>query len=382
MAAPRTGPHGQARSSLLLIGVLLWAGLGACSDSADRTPALPRPIAWTVVEPVDHEITRTLSGVVRAIQRAPISFEVGGRVASVTVDIGDHFEAGDTLATLDRRTYRLTMEERESELAEARARLVEARNEYERQKELHAKGWVARAGYDTALAGLETAQSRVEIARTRAAIAAEDLEDTVLTAPYAGSVAERLAEPSQQVSPGETVFEIQGDSSGLEVVVTAPETMIDQLAPGSRHTVFLPAHRGMMLSATITEVATNASVRNAFPVTLRLDDAPETLRSGVTAEVMLSFNTDGSQTPTDRLVSIPVTGFLAASGQTSVAFVYDKVEGTVSRRDITVADISGDRALISQGLSVGEIIAMKGLPFLQDGQKVARLDTGIARYNP
>ena len=369
----------------ILLAGLTAALATACSDKTTQTDPPPRLIAWEKAQAADSAEQRKLTGVLQSAERAPISFEVGGRVASVAVEIGDTFEAGDVLASLDQRTYRLTLEERRSQLRQAKAARVEAQRDYERQQTLHGEGWVSQAGYDTALARLQTAESRVETAAARLGIAEEDMADTTLEAPYGGTVAERLIEPSQQVQPGQRVFEIRGQGGGLEVSATVPETLVDRLKKGSRHTVTLPARPDMKLQARLTEIGSEAIRRNAFPVTLTLSQAPDDLRTGMTAEITFDLNEPsaklGEDAPTGTAVTIPASAYLSGTGSRTVAFVYDPETATLTRTEITVADIRDNRAYVTQGLSPGDIVATKGLPYLEDGQKVQRLGIGVARYN-
>ena len=353
--------------------------LAGCVEQGPEPQIQPRPIAWTTVEEANAPPTRTLSGVVRAIQRAPLSFEVPGRIDSLAVEIGDSFGAGDVLGRLDPRTFELALTERLSELAEAQANLTEAESEFERQRQLFEDGWVSRAGYDRALAALETARSRVHRVEAAVEIAREDLADTLLLAPYDGVVRRRFAEPAQQMAAGQPVFDIQGNSAGLEVVVSVPETLVDQLASGSWHRVSLPADGFGVLDAVITEIGAEATANNAFPVTLVLLDTPAGVRAGMTVEVALALDATERQ---DGLIAIPVTAFLAGpEAQGQVAFVYDQETGTVARRTITVADITGEAALVANGLQPGDVVATAGLAFLVDGQPVTLLGEGPDRYN-
>jgi RND family efflux transporter MFP subunit len=341
----------------------------------------PKPIAWTKVSRFEAAETRNLPGVLRPVQEAPLSFEVAGRIETLSVEIGDSFEAGEVLATLDRRSYELALEERKGQLAEARAQLSEAQEDFERQKQLYEEGWVSKSAFDRAKSQLETARSRVDTAQARVDIAQEDLQDTRLTAPYAGTVGERHAEPSQRVNAGQTVLEIQGRDGRLEAVVSAPETIVDRLDPGSTHTVHLPAQPDLALTGEIADIATEAATRNAYTVTLHLTDAPETLRSGMTAEVDFSLRSLRGDTAEGPLMAIPATAFLAGSGNTKVAFVVDPDANVLHRREIQVVDITDGTALVSAGLDPGEIVATKGLAFLSDGQRVSRLGVGTKRFS-
>ena len=378
----------KTRWRLVLIGsiAVILAGVGGLALTAApeaepvAAPVPARPIAWAKVEAAEAAPTRAVAGLVQAAQRAPNSFEVPGRIATLTVEIGDRFARGDVLATLDPRTYALALEERLSERAEAQAVVAEAAADYDRQRRLHHDGWVSRAGYDRALAALETAESRLARAAARLAIAEEDYADTVLTAPYPGRVARRLAEPSQQVPAGEPILEIHGASGGLEVVVAVPETVVDRLALGTRHGITLPAHGRLALRGRLIEIGAEATDRNAFPVTLSVIEPPAILRAGMTAEVSLVL-TPSADGPARDLMAIPVGAFAAGHGQDHVAFVFDPPSATVRRRTITIADISGEQVLVADGLAVGEIVATAGLSFLTDGAPAALLGEGPARYN-
>lgn len=360
--------------------------VAACDDMADAGRPAPRPIAWAEVEAAAPCETLTLSGVVRPVQEAPLSFEVSGLIATIEVDIGDHFAEGDLLATLDTRTWRLERDERSSELAEARAALVEALAHYERQARLHADGWVARAGFDDAAAARDTARSRVATAEARLAIAEMNLADTELEAPYAGVVAHRHAEPSQRVVVGEPVLDVQGNSGGFEVRVAVPETVVDRVVEGSVHRIALPARRGASLEARVKDIGAEADPGSAYEVTLALDPSNARLRSGMTAEVVFTlpaldvrFTASADAGP---MVAIPITAFVAGDGDGHVAFVFDGTTRTVERRAIEVAAITNDRARIARGLQAGEIVAAKGVDFLSDGQAVTLLGSGPERYHP
>ena len=374
-------PRRCRRMAPALAAIFVLPLLAACDDGATEPVPPPRPIDWTVAEPFQPMAVRTLVGVVQSSQRAPMSFDVAGQIDHIAVEIGDRFDAGATLATLDPRNFRLTLEERQGELAENEALLREAQSDFERQRSLFRQGWVSGAGFDAAEAALGTAESRVEMQRARVALAEEDLADTVIRAPYAGRVARRPAEPSQRVAAGETVLEIQGEN-GLEIVADVPETLVDRLEIGTIHRVSFPVRPDLDVRGTLSEIGTEATSRNAFPVTLVLDAPAGSVRPGTTAEIRFELPVGSAVAASSDLVAIPVTAFLAGEGDTTVAFVYDTATGTVARHEIVIADVTGDRAVVADGLVPGDIVAARGLAFLRDGQAVLRLGVGVARYDP
>ena len=140
------------------------------------------------------------SGTVEEQNGTPLSFSVAGTVQAVHVRLGQRVAAGQLIATLDDASLR-------NSHAAAQAALKQAEDAYRRMKELHDKGslpdikWVE-------------VQSQVEQARSVEQIAAKNLRDCRLYAPYDGVIAAKNVEVGQNVVPG-----LSGLSAGDEVIV-------------------------------------------------------------------------------------------------------------------------------------------------------------------
>ncbi len=369
-----------------LVAAVFLASAG-CKDASSISASPPRPIYWAEVEASEPAVRRVLPGLVRPARHADLAFEVGGRVENVAVEVGDTFRKGDVLARLEARTLRLTRDARASAVAEAEATLREAKRQYDRKAHLHGDGWASGATYDTARAAVETARSRLENARARLALAREDLDDAVLRAPYDGAVARRMVEPAQQVSAGQIVFDIQGRGDALEISVPVPETLVMHLARGDAVSAELPALDLPPLAAVVTDIGTDAARDGTYPVTLRLDSPPKSLRAGMTAAVTVTINESAPRAadPSASL-TIPASAFLMGQGSDAVAFVVksagDRADGSgvLERRAIVLGPVTSTHATVRAGLSPGEIVAVRGLPFLRAGQPVIRLGIGANRY--
>ena len=370
-----------SRSGALVLYLVLSSLLLACGSDQEQAPPEPKPITWAIVQTAENGHTRSISGVLQTPQRAPMAFEVPGRVASVNVETGGVFERGDVLAALNDRSYSLTLAQRKAELAEARAASELSRTRFERARALRESNAISQAQYDTDAATLASDRSRVDTAQARVDIAAKDLSDTRLIAPYDGTVARRHIEPAQRVPAGETALEIQSRDDGMEVVVSAPETLINRLDRDAMHIVTLAVTPQSAMMAKITEVGTDAGDRNAYPVTLAIPEPIASARAGMTAEVTLRLVADvGDASDGQDNIEIPVTAF--AQGADRQTFVYVVNESDrLERRGVTVADISGDKALVADGLRVGEIVASQGVAFLHEGQAVTRIGVGPRQFN-
>ncbi len=335
----------------------------------------------------DPTVRRVLPGLVRPARHAAIAFEVGGRVDHVGVDVGDAFDEGFVLARLETRSLRLVRDAQASVVAEAEATLRESERQFERQADLHDDGWASGARFDAAQAAVDTARGRLDSARARLALAEEALDDAVLRAPYDGVVARRRVEPAQQVAAGQTVFDIQGQGGALEIAVPVPETLVMRLSKGDALSVDLPALAVAPLVAVVADISTDSAQDGTYPVTLRLEKPPSTLRAGMTAAVTLTLRDPASaEMARASPRTIPITAFLPGDGAQAVAFVYraadepETTSGVLERRTITLGPVTSTQALVHDGLSPGEIVATRGLPFLFAGQSVALLGIGAERY--
>ena len=83
-----------------------------------------------------------------------MAFEVPGRVADVNFETGAAFERGDVLATLEDRSYSLTLAQRKAELAEARAAQQLSSTRFKRTRALRESNAVSQAQYDNDAATL------------------------------------------------------------------------------------------------------------------------------------------------------------------------------------------------------------------------------------
>jgi len=352
----------------------------ACAPQKPEFKEAVRPIAWTQVESSNLDQVRRLSGTVKPVESANLSFQVGGKVAGVEVNLGDKVTKGQVLAQLDQRSFKLSLQSAQARLQQAQSALTEASNEYNRYKELSEQGLVSRSGFDNAKAAFESTSSSVNVAKAQYDIARKDLQDTTLTAPYNGKITKRMLEPSVQVAPGAGVFEIEGED-GLEVQVMVPETMIRDLNQGTKMVISYPALLNVKGSGVIREIGTSAQSANAYPVAVLIESDTTELRAGMTAEIDFTFEGVGRTGYRGTIIQVPVSSLAADVGQGVFVFVYDKNAQVVNKRMVQTENIIDNQVLISDGLKAGEIIATAGANYLRDGQQVTLLDAHIKRFN-
>jgi RND family efflux transporter MFP subunit len=351
---------------LALIVLPLCGLLAACEEEAPEVVEEIRAIKTITVSERGSGQLRKFPGIVEAVDTSSLSFEVAGNTREVNVNVGDQVQEGQVLATLDKTPFQISVEGAEAERGRAKAQLAEKDTDYVRQKTLFEKGWVAEAAYDQARAARDSATNQVSFTVSKLNLARRDLEKTVLTAPYKGVIANKFVDPFQEVARGEKVFEMYAEGA-MEVVVTVPENSIADIFLGLPAEITFPAERMPTLKGRVSEVGTVASEANAFPVKVALIDPPDDVLPGMTAEaaLLLDANTENVSylVPVSALAGgeEPGSGFI---------FVFDPETSTVVKTLVRGMGVRDNRVVIKEGIEAGDVIAVAGVSFLRDGQKV------------
>jgi len=374
--------------------------LGACSEEK-TVQKLVKPVSTMIIGETKTYESRVVSGVVQPSDTTQLSFEVTGKVQEVYFELGEGFEKGQPLAKLDQINYELAVKEREGQLSEAKARLLESRRDFERKSDLVKDGAVSKSQFDISKSQFETAKDQVDIAKARLGMAKEDLDDTTLKAPYKGTVAARMIEPSQRVSPNMAAFTVQG-VNGLEVSVLVPESLLSSISIGKVASIEIPAVN-MDFNAVIKEIGTAAEDASSFPVTLKINsEDTQKLKPGMSAEVTLEFDrvqefAEGFKLPVNALLAESENRHFVfkltkpetisqnnANGQEAIApeQTQNPDEFILTKAPVEIIQLFDQHAVVGGDLKEGEIIVDAGLPFLSDGLKVTPISKGVNRYNP
>jgi multidrug efflux system membrane fusion protein len=361
------------RSGVLLLLVLVSV-LAACTEQAPPPVETVRAIRTIIVtEPASGKMRR-FSGVVEAADTSSISFEVPGNVQEVNVDVGESVSRGQVLAALDERTYKLNVEAAQAAVGGAEVELADARNDLARLQRLAAqdRGAISMRSLEQAEATYNGALQNLSYNNTRLNLTKRDLERTSLLAPFDGIIAKRHVDPFQEVARGERMFDLFIEGA-MQAAISIPESEIGQVYLGLTGNISFPAISEQVHKGIVTEVSKVAGAANAFPIRIAIDaDAgSERIRPGITAEVILLLGDEQG----DKAYLIPV-GALSPGGQESGnhVFVFDPDTSSVKRTAIEDGGIRGSNIIVTSGLKAGDIIAVAGVSFLRDGQKVRLIE--------
>lgn len=376
-------PGGWSRHRFL-VGLLVVAasGLAGCRspEEADASASLPRVVDTAVAVAANGPERITLSGEVQASEHSRLSFEVGGEVRTLAVDVGDPVTSGQTLAILDETRYQLVYDQAMASEKEAAAALREARLDYQRQTDLAERGFGSEARVDGATAALESARHRHEAAVASRRIAGRDLAQTRLKAPFEGTVSERRVEPSERVAAGEPVLTLISDRQGFEVETSVPETLVGRLLSQSEQQAIIPALGPDPVPARIHQIGSQPRSANNYPLTLILTETVPGLRSGMTARVQLALTPAEPVNVDQAAVAIPLTSLVyGAGGEAHVLRVGPR--DRLQRVDLALLSTRGQAAIVSGPLAAGDRIVARGPEYVAEGDSVVILGESPERFH-
>jgi len=355
----------------VLIPVLV---LSACEDAVQETKAPPiRAVKTITITEASKTNSRQISGVVKTTNESALSFRVGGRVATVEVKAGDNVSEGQVLASLNQDDYALNLEQAQATLASARASLNEKQDALKRQQSLKEKDFVSQAAVDQAQTAYEAAKGDVNVAQVKLKSAQNDIDDTILLAPFAGKIAARQIDPFVEVSAGGAAFLLQNES-GYGVDVLMPETIVRDVSYGDVVSVRFPTLKETVVGGTVTQIGANAGAGNAFAIEIDLGSAPKGVRPGMTAQVTFNFG-EASDT---AVFLIPLSALDVRISQNpsdstkrqAGVFVVSATTSAVEKRMVNIRDIRGNELEVISGLQAGDVLVVAGVPFLTEGQTV------------
>lgn len=312
---------------------------------------------------------RKFPGTVEPVDSSSLSFEVSGLVLEIRANVGDRFEKGQVLAVLDKQPFELEVESARAYLSRAEAQFEEKESAYDRERRIQAQdaGATTQRAVDQARAAYESTRQNVTYSRAQLDLARRDVQNTELRAPVGGVVSVRHVEAFEEVSRGQPVFDVFVEGA-MEASVSIPENMIGEVRLGLEGEVRLSNRADAVYQAVVSEVGSAATSANAFPVKATITEVDEQVRPGMTAELTLPFAFE-EEGESGYLVPAQALAPGGASDDRHV-FVFDAETSTVRKTAVQSRGLVGNQAVITTGISPGDVIVVAGVPFLRDGQQV------------
>ena len=322
----------------LFAGIVMLAPIVALSEST-------LPFETTTVQIAKAPQERVFDGTVEAIHRATMSAQTAGRIAEVYFDVDDYVEAGEAIVRFTDMEQQAALASAEATLSEASALQKQSEEDFRRVEGLFDSGSSSRREYDQAIAARDAAVARVAAAHSAIATAEQQLEYTLVRAPYAGIVTERFVEVGESIAVGQPLMSGLSLES-LRVVADIPQHVAAKVRKFQTAFVLTDTDRIRAAQLTIFPFADSSS--NTFTVRIELPAGQFDLYPGMFVKAGFVVGDE------ERLLAAKS----ALIRRSEVSGVYVVNDDKVRFRQVRVGGVFGDRVEILAGLADGERIAV------------------------
>lgn len=343
-------------------------GMGGRPGFGASTEAVP-----VRVEPVrvgDFPLYYKALGTVTATNTVNVRSRVAGELVKVHFKEGQQVKAGDLLAEIDPRSYRIALQQAEGTLAQNQAQLKNAQVDLARYKGLYAEDSIAKQTLDTAEAQVGQFQGLVKTNQAQVNEARLNLEFTQIRAPISGRVGLRQLDLGNLVAANDTTaLVIITQTQPISVAFTLPETQLDTVLARYRSDASLPVEAWDRGDQKLQSTGVLGSLDN------QIDVATGTLKFKGTFQ-----NTDHALFPNqfvnvrllaDTLKQVVLAPAAAIQFGNDGTFAYVvNAENTINVRKLKVGASDGENTVIVEGLAAGERLVLEGTDRLREGTKV------------
>ncbi len=209
-------------------------------QAAQKTQVSMDLAAADLVQVKTLALTQTLviSGPIKAVNTAWVKARVPGELRSLTVREGDTVRAGQVLARIDPTESDARLRQARQQAAAAQAQVDIAQRSFDNNRALVVQGFISSTALESSQANLAVAQANYAAAQSGADLAAKALDDTVLRAPIAGQISQRLVRTGERVAVEARIVEIVDNHQlELEASLNAAESMQVKVGQTARLTL-------------------------------------------------------------------------------------------------------------------------------------------------
>ncbi|MDD3725941.1 MAG: efflux RND transporter periplasmic adaptor subunit [Candidatus Ratteibacteria bacterium] len=324
------------------------------------------PVKITQVQKGDVREVVSTSGDIQPWSKVTVFSKVTGEVEKMFVDKGQYVKKGGQIAQVDYKNNALTVKQIENQLKSARINYENLKKDYERMKELFNQKVISEKKLDDARTACESAYHQVESLEAQLGLAKIKLEDTKITSPISGLVAERFIDEGEIITeasmsksaPLVTIVEMDT----VKIVVRVGEKKISKVKKGQQVEIKVDAYPEKLFMGKVYNIApvTDTETRTT-EVEISVNNPNYLLKPGMFARANIIV------TSHKNVIVIPFDAIVEREGKKCV-FV---VEGNyVKMREITTGLQEADKIEVTSGLTENENIVIEGQNTVKDGIEV------------
>jgi RND family efflux transporter MFP subunit len=371
---------GKSKKNLtIIITVVIVLALGLFGynflSSALNSAIEVKLATATLQTPAQSSAIFTASGYVVAQRKAAVASKGTGRLIYLGVVEGDKVKKNEIIARLENSDVKALLDEAKANLELQKSGLKDASNTYERQKALFKTGSTTQASVDEAESNYKHVLASIEVAKAQVEAGEVAMENTIIRAPFDGTVLTKNADVGEIVAPlaaginSRAAVVTIADMGSLQVEADVSESNIESIKVNQECQIILDAYPSKSYPAYVAKIVPTADRTKAtVMVKIGFKNYDSRVLPEMSAKVLF-FGNESKQTSADQnpLLVIPSTSLASRNGKQVVFQVKNneavQVEVATGRQFDSFVEIKS-------GLNKGDQVIDNVTDKIKDGVKV------------
>jgi membrane fusion protein, multidrug efflux system len=353
----------------LAAAVATWAitrdPAAPAGDPAAAAAAVPLELAEVDVASVKERVlarSLPLSGSMSPVVQATVKSKVSGEVEQVTVREGQDVRQGDVIARIDTRNVQAEYDRELAAVEKARADLDLATLNRDKNRSLLEQKYISRNTYEQTESAYAAMVASVKLAEAQARMAKISLDDSVIRSPFTGTIATRLVQPGEKVSPDSSIVTMV-DLRQMLLEAAVPAAEIPSISVGQTTRFTVGGFGEREFTGEVQRISpTTVQGSRAITIYIAVPNADRALKGGMFAQGQLVIDSN------QPVLSIPQ---MAARDEAGASFVYTLEDGKIVRKSVTLGPrVKGQNFVeVREGLAAGERVIVADIGEAKPGSR-------------
>ena len=350
----------KALQLLTIIGILAISSCASNEKKEMQTGADTAILVTVSQSSADTKQGLNVSGQVEANRTANISTRVMGYITRVNVKVGDRVSKGQLLATINNDDILAKRAQTDAMIAQAEAVLKSAQKDYYRFTVLYKQQSASAKELDNITLQYQSAKFGLEAAKQQRNEINAMLTYTNLTAPFAGTVTQKIMDAGSMANPGMPLLTIEQTGS-YQVSASVPESEISLIHEGLPVIINIDAiHK--TINGTIAQIdPSSAQSGGQYLIKIHIPDNKEQgLFTGMYANVTIPMKKEKEIITENGQVMVPVSAIEYKDQLTGLYTIGSN--HTALLRWVRLGGTQGSQVEVLSGLAVNEqfIVSAEG----------------------
>jgi RND family efflux transporter MFP subunit len=354
---------------LIIVGYFIVSSFFGSSTKVKMTTAI-------LQKPGQTAASLTASGYVVAQRKAAIASKGTGRLIFLGVVEGDQVKKNQIIGRLEANDILAQLDQAKANLGLQEAGLKDVENTLNRQKDLFSKGLSSQQEYDLAEANYNKTLASIEVAKAGIRAAEVAIENTLIRAPFDGTVLTKNAEIGEIVAPfggsttSKTAVVTIADMKSLLVEADVSESNIEKIKPDQDCEIILDAYPEKSYQAYVFKIVPTAD-RSKATVLVKVGFKNYDSRVLPEMSAKVNFFTEKIDESLADLKPVLVIPNSAVKREGDKAYIFKIVDNKAKRFEIQLGENFGEYAEVKSGLSSGDQIIDSLTDKINDGVEVS-----------